>query len=37
LTDNNKKQSIERSGGKYGNKGVESAIAAIKMAVFASS
>jgi len=37
LTDNNKKQSIERSGGKYGNKGVESAIAAIKMAVLASS
>jgi len=32
LTDNNKQQSIERSGGKHGNKGVESAIAAIKMA-----
>ncbi len=33
LTDNNKQQSIDRSGGKHGNKGVESAIAAIKMAV----
>jgi len=32
LTDNNKQQSIDRSGGKLGNKGVESAIAAIKMA-----
>ncbi|MBE0422681.1 MAG: 6,7-dimethyl-8-ribityllumazine synthase [Lutibacter sp.] len=32
LTDNNKQQSIDRSGGKYGNKGVECAIAAIKMA-----
>jgi 6,7-dimethyl-8-ribityllumazine synthase len=32
LTDNNKQQSIERSGGKHGNKGVECAIAAIKMA-----
>jgi len=32
LTDHNKQQSIERSGGKYGNKGSESAIAAIKMA-----
>jgi 6,7-dimethyl-8-ribityllumazine synthase len=32
LTDNNKQQSIDRSGGKHGNKGVESAIAAIKMA-----
>jgi 6,7-dimethyl-8-ribityllumazine synthase len=25
------KQSLDRSGGKYGNKGVEAAIAAIKM------
>ena len=33
LTDNNKQQSIDRSGGKHGNKGIESAIAAIKMAV----
>lgn len=32
LTDNNKQQSIDRSGGKHGNKGIESAIAAIKMA-----
>ena len=32
LTDNNKQQSIDRSGGKLGNKGVESAVAAIKMA-----
>ena len=37
LTDDNKKQSIERSGGKHGNKGVESAIAAIKMAVLVST
>jgi len=32
LTDNTIQQSIDRSGGKYGNKGVECAIAAIKMA-----
>lgn len=32
LTDNNLKQAQDRSGGKYGNKGVESAIAALKMA-----
>lgn len=32
LTDNTMQQSIERSGGKLGNKGVECAIAAIKMA-----
>lgn len=32
LTDNNMKQSIERSGGIHGNKGTEAAIAAIKMA-----
>jgi 6,7-dimethyl-8-ribityllumazine synthase len=32
LTDNNRQQSIERSGGKHGNKGTEAAIAAIKMA-----
>ena len=31
LTDNNIQQSIDRSGGKYGNKGVEAAISAIKM------
>ncbi len=32
LTDNTMQQSIDRSGGKLGNKGVESAITAIKMA-----
>ncbi len=32
LTDNTEQQSIDRSGGKHGNKGVEAAIAAIKMA-----
>ena len=32
LTDNNKQQSLDRSGGKHGNKGTEAAIAAIKMA-----
>ena len=32
LTDNTKQQSIDRSGGKFGNKGIECAIAAIKMA-----
>ena len=33
LTDNNIEQAKNRSGGKYGNKGVESAITAIKMAI----
>jgi 6,7-dimethyl-8-ribityllumazine synthase len=33
LTDNTKQQSKDRSGGKLGNKGIESAVAAIKMAV----
>lgn len=33
LTDNNQQQAIDRSGGKHGNKGVEAAITAIKMAV----
>lgn len=33
LTDNTKQQSIDRSGGKLGNKGIECAVAAIKMAV----
>lgn len=33
LTDNKIQQSIDRSGGKHGNKGVEAAVAAIKMAV----
>jgi len=32
LTDDTKQQAIDRSGGKHGNKGVECAIAAIKMA-----
>lgn len=31
LTDNNIQQSIDRSGGKYGNKGTECAIACMKM------
>lgn len=33
LTDNNIQQSIDRSGGKYGNKGIEAAIAAIEMSL----
>ena len=33
LTDNNMEQAQARSGGKYGNKGIEAAITAIKMAV----
>lgn len=32
LTDNHIQQSIDRSGGKHGNKGAEAAVAAIKMA-----
>ncbi|QCX38290.1 6,7-dimethyl-8-ribityllumazine synthase [Aureibaculum algae] len=35
LTDNTMQQSIDRSGGKHGNKGVECAVAAIKMATLA--
>mgnify|MGYP001401902292 CR=1 FL=1 len=31
LTDDNEQQAIDRSGGKYGNKGVEAAITAIEM------
>lgn len=31
LTDNTMQQAIDRSGGKYGNKGIEAAIACIKM------
>ena len=31
LTDNNKQQSIDRSGGKHGNKGVECAVSLLKM------
>lgn len=34
LTDDNLQQSIDRSGGKYGNKGEEAAIGAMKMASF---
>ena len=36
LTDNTKQQSIDRSGGKLGNKGIECAVAAIKMAAIKS-
>lgn len=32
LTDNTMEQAIDRSGGKHGNKGVEAAVAALKMA-----
>ena len=32
LTDNTLQQAQDRSGGKHGNKGVEAAVAAIKMA-----
>jgi 6,7-dimethyl-8-ribityllumazine synthase len=32
LTDNHIQQSIDRSGGKFGNKGIEAAVTAIKMA-----
>jgi len=31
LTDNTKKQSVDRSGGKHGNKGIECAVACLKM------
>jgi 6,7-dimethyl-8-ribityllumazine synthase len=31
LTDNTRQQSIDRSGGKHGNKGIECAIACLKM------
>lgn len=33
LTDNTMQQAIDRSGGKHGNKGVEAAVTAIKMAM----
>lgn len=33
LTDDTKSQSIDRSGGKYGNKGVEAAVTALQMAM----
>ena len=32
LTDNNEQQSIARSGGSHGNKGVEAAVTAVQMA-----
>ena len=32
LTPNDEQQAIDRSGGKYGNKGVEAAVTAIRMA-----
>lgn len=34
LTDDNEQQSLDRSGGKHGNKGVEAAVAAVIMAAF---
>ncbi|MDD3458763.1 MAG: 6,7-dimethyl-8-ribityllumazine synthase [Weeksellaceae bacterium] len=34
LTDDNEQQALDRSGGKYGNKGVEAAVAAVQMANF---
>lgn len=37
LTDNNIQQSIDRSGGKHGNKGIECAIACIKMVAIKKS
>lgn len=36
LTTNDKQQAIDRAGGKYGNKGDEAAVTAIKMAAFAA-
>ena len=36
LTTNNKQQALDRAGGKYGNKGDEAAVTAIKMAAFAA-
>jgi 6,7-dimethyl-8-ribityllumazine synthase len=35
LTDDNRQQSIDRSGGVHGNKGVEAAVAAVRMAAIA--
>lgn len=37
LTDNTMQQAIDRSGGKYGNKGTEAAIVAIRMAALKKS
>lgn len=36
LTTGNKQQALDRAGGKYGNKGDEAAVTAIKMAAFAA-
>lgn len=36
LTDNHLQQSLDRAGGKHGNKGVEAAVSALKMAVLGS-
>ena len=33
LTDNTKQQSLDRSGGKLGNKGIEAAVTAVQMAI----
>jgi 6,7-dimethyl-8-ribityllumazine synthase len=37
LTTDNQQQAVERSGGKYGNKGIEAAVTAIKMAALAQT
>lgn len=37
LTDNNKQQSIDRSGGKHGNKGIEAAVSCLKMIALQNS
>lgn len=37
LTDENKQQSLDRSGGKHGNKGTEAGVTAVVMAEFKSS
>ena len=37
LTTNNQEQALDRAGGKHGNKGVEAAVTAIKMAYLAAT
>ena len=37
LTTDNQQQAVDRSGGQYGNKGIEAAVAAIKMASLAAT
>ncbi len=37
LTTNNEQQAIDRAGGKYGNKGVEAAVTALRMALLKKS